>query len=451
MKKAKFSPGITYIPSSGKVFDEEEINNAIEAARDCWWTEGRWAIRFEKDLAKYLGIKYVSLVNSGSSANLLAVATLTAKVFGDKRLKAGDEFITSPVAFPTTVNPGIIYGMKPVFVDVELTTLNIDVNKIEKAITLKTKLIMLAHTLGKPFDLEKILYLTKKYKLWLIEDCCDALGSKYNGQLLGTFGDLATLSFYPAHQITTGEGGAVAINNPMIHRTLRQFRDWGRDCWCPTGKDNTCGKRFGWKLGTLPEGFDHKYTYSQIGYNMKLTDFQAAIGVAQLKKLPGFIKKRKENYRKLYQFFQKYASSNAIKTPERWPNGLLSSGGSYKSPGVEEADNSYFILPHTSPAEDPCWFGFPVIVHPEAPFNRNQLTQYLEDHKIGTRTVFSGNLLRHPAYLDIPHRVIGKLTNADLIMNNAFWIGVYPGIDEKRIKYIKKTIEKFLSVWNEKK
>ncbi len=408
-----FIAGRTYIPSSGKVFDNEEVNNAIQAARDGWWTEGRWAKQFENDFKKYLGVRYVSLVNSGSSANLIALASLTSKTFGERSLKPGDEYITTAVAFPTTVNPGIQYGLRPVFVDVEPDTLNIDVAQAEKAITKRTKLIMVAHTLGKPFNLDKIMKLVKKYNLWLIEDCCDALGSRYDGELVGTFGHIATFSFYPAHQITMGEGGAVITNNPLIHRSIRQFRDWGRDCWCDTGKDNTCRKRFSWKMGELPYGYDHKYTYSQIGYNLKLTDFQAAIGVAQLKKLPGFIKKRKENYKKLYEFFSQY--------------------------------KKYFILMKENPKEDPCWFGFPLIVRADAPFTRNELTEYLEKNRIGTRNVFSGNLLRHPAYLKIKHRTVGKMKNADLVMNHAFWLGVFPGINEKMIEYTEEVIRKFLA------
>lgn len=412
MQKNIFIPGKTYIPASGKVFDNKEVDNAIAAARDGWWTEGRFTSQFEKEFGKYFGVKYVTLVNSGSSANLVALASLTSNVFGERRLKPGNEFITTPVAFPTTVNPGIIYGLKPVFIDADLETLNISAQRIEQAITKKTKLIMLAHTLGKPFNLDKVIRLVKKYGLWLIEDCCDALGSQYNGRLVGTFGHIATFSFYPAHQITMGEGGAVITSDPLIHRSIRQFRDWGRDCWCDTGKDNTCGKRFAWKLGSLPFGYDHKYTYSQIGYNLKLTDFQAAIGVAQLKKLPYFIKKRKENYQKLYQFFKNY--------------------------------KRYFHLLKMSPKEDPCWFGFPIIVSKNAPFIRNQLTEYLEAHKIGTRNVFSGNLLRHPAYKNIKCKLIGEMKNADFVLNNAFWLGVYPGITDEMIKYVKKTVKRFL-------
>lgn len=406
----KFIPGKTYIPCSGKVFDKEEINNAIHAAKDGWWTEGRFAKQFEADFKKFLGVKYVSLVNSGSSANLLALYSLTSSAFGKRQLKPGDEFITTSAAFPTTVNPGVMHGMKPVFIDAELDTLNIDASKIKKAITKKTKLIMIAHTLGRPFDLRKIIALCKKYNLWLIEDCCDALGSRYNGKMVGTFGDIATYSFYPAHQITMGEGGAVVTNNPLIYRANRQFRDWGRDCWCDTGKDDTCGKRFKWKMGELPYGYDHKYIYSQIGFNLKTTDFQAAIGVAQLKKLSYFIKKRKENYKTLYKFFSQY--------------------------------KKYFILMKEDKNINSSYFGFPLIVKPDAPFTRNELTEYLENNKIGTRNVFSGNLLRHPAYLNIKNKikVIGNHKNADLIMNNAFWIGVYPAIDKQRLNYIQKKL-----------
>lgn len=402
-----------YIQNSGKVFDKEEINNAIAAAKEGWWTEGRWAKQFESDFKKFLGVRYVTLVNSGSSANLLALASLTSDVFGERKLKPGDEFITTSVAFPTTVNPGILYGLKPVFIDVEIDTLNIDASQIEKAITKKTKLIMIAHTLGRPFNLEKIVSLCKKYNLWLIEDCCDALGSKYKGKYVATFGDVATFSFYPAHQITMGEGGAVVTNNPLIYRANRQFRDWGRDCWCDTGKDNTCGKRFGWKLGELPFGYDHKFIYSQIGYNLKLTDFQAAIGVAQLKKLPYFIKKRQENYKILYDFFKKY--------------------------------EKYFILMREDKDSEISYFGFPVVVKADAPFTRNQLTEYLDKNKIGTRNVFAGNLLRHPAYLKLKSKfkIIGDHKNAEFVMNNAFWLGVWPGINEEKIDYMKKILKKF--------
>ncbi|VVA44297.1 Lipopolysaccharide biosynthesis protein RfbH [Candidatus Roizmanbacteria bacterium] len=414
MKKDNFISGETYVPVSGKVFDEEEINNAIKVARDGWWTEGEFTKEFEREFKKFLGVNYVSLVNSGSSANLVALASLTSSVFGDRRLKAGDEFITCSVAFPTTVNPGLQYGLRPIFIDAELNTLNIDASQIEKAITKKTKLIMIAHTLGKPYNLNKIIRLAKKYNLWVIEDCCDALGSKYDGKLVSSFSDIATFSFYPAHQMTMGEGGAVVTNNSLIHKSIRQFRDWGRDCWCDTGKDNTCRKRFNWKLGELPRGYDHKYIYSQIGYNLKATDFQAAIGVAQLKKLPDFIKKRQQNYKILYEFFNQY--------------------------------KKYFILMKEDKNEEVSYFGFPLIVKSNSPFTRNQLTEYLEKNKIGTRNIFSGNLLHHPAYVNFKKnfKIIGNHKNADLIMNNAFWLGVYPGIDKKRLEYVKKILVEFI-------
>lgn len=411
-RSLKFIPGKTYIPVSGKVYDKEEVNNAIQVARDGWWTEGEFSKKFESNFGKYTGSRYVSLTNSGSSANLLALAALTSTIFGEKRLKKGDEFITTSVAFPTTVNPGILFGLIPVFVDAKINTLNVDVGKIEKAITPKTKLIMIAHTLGKPYDLTKILNIVKKHDLWLIEDCCDALGARYNGKMVSSYGHMGTFSFYPAHQITMGEGGAVVTNNPLIHRALRQFRDWGRDCWCDTGKDNTCGKRFKWKLGDLPFGYDHKYSYSQIGFNLKLTDFQAAIGLAQLKKLPSFLSRRKHNYKSLYTFFMKF--------------------------------NKFFILMKNDEKEDPSYFGFPVIVRKSAPFSRNELTKHLEDNMIGTRNIFSGNLLRHPAYKNIKHKVIGDMRNADVIMNSGFWIGVFPGIDDVRIRYVKKIINAYI-------
>jgi CDP-6-deoxy-D-xylo-4-hexulose-3-dehydrase len=414
MKSKQFIPGETYIPVSGKVFDEEEINNAISVAKEGWWTEGKWTKEFEREFKKFLGVNYVTLVNSGSSANLVALASLTSSVFGDRQLKPGDEFITCSVAFPTTVNPGLQYGLKPIFIDAELDTLNIDASKIEKAITKKTKLIMMAHTLGKPYNLKIIMRLAKKYNLWVIEDSCDALGSKYEGKLVSSFGDIATFSFYPAHQMTMGEGGAVVTNNSLINKSIRQFRDWGRDCWCDTGMDNTCRKRFKWQLGELPFGYDHKYTYSQIGYNLKLTDFQAAIGVAQLKKIPSFIKKRQENYKTLYEFFSQY--------------------------------KKYFYLMKSDKKEEVSYFGFPLIVKPGSPFTRNQLTEYLENNKIGTRNVFSGNLLRHPAYVSRKKsfKIIGVHKNADLIMSNAFWLGVFPGIDYERMKYILKTVKLFI-------
>lgn len=412
--KKKFIPGESYIPVSGKVFGKEEINNAIKVAKDGWWTEGEFALKFEEEFKKYLGVKHVALVNSGSSANLVALAALTSDLFGEKRLKSGDEFITTPVSFPTTVNPGIQYGLKPVFIDAGIDTLNIDSKKIEAAITKKTKLIMIAHTLGTPFDLTEIMKLVKKYDLWLIEDCCDALGSKYNGKNLGTFGHIATFSFYPAHHMTMGEGGAIVTDDSLINKSVRRFRDWGRDCWCGTGKDDSCGNRFKWKLGELPYGYDHKYIYSEVGFNLKLTDFQAAIGLAQLKKLPKFIKKRQKNYKILYNFFKKY--------------------------------EKYFILMKEDKKVELSPFGFPLVVKKEAPFSRNEFTEYLEKNKIGTRNVFAGNLLHHPAYIKVrdSFRVVGEMKESDTIMNNAFWLGVWPGIDKERMDYMKNTIEKFI-------
>jgi CDP-6-deoxy-D-xylo-4-hexulose-3-dehydrase len=412
--KKKFIPGQTYIPVSGKVFGKEEITNAIKVAKDGWWTEGEFSFKFEEEFKKFLGVKYVSLVNSGSSANLVALAALTSDLFGEKRLRVGDEFITTPVSFPTTVNPGIQYGLKPVFIDAESDTLNIDPKKIEKAITKKTKLIMIAHTLGTPFDLTEIMRLVKKYDLWLIEDCCDALGSKYDGKNLGTFGHISTFSFYPAHHMTMGEGGAIVTNDPLINKSVRRFRDWGRDCWCGTGKDDSCKNRFKWKLGELPYGYDHKYIYSEVGFNLKLTDFQAAIGLAQLKKLPKFIKKRQENYKTLYNFFKKY--------------------------------EKYFILMREDKKVELSPFGFPLVVKENAPFTRNELTEYLEKNKVGTRNVFAGNLLHHPAYIKVrdSFKIDGEMKGSDFIMNNAFWLGVWPGIDKERMDYIKNTIDEFI-------
>jgi len=408
-----FIEGVTSVPISGKVFDKEEITNAIDVAMTGWWTEGEYSLAFEKAFREYLGVRYVSLVNSGSSANLLALTALTSSFFGKKALQPGDEVITVATGFPTTVNPIIQNQCVPVFIDVDLATKNAVVPMIEKAISKKTKAIMMAHTLGNLLPLDGIKKLVEKYDLWFIEDCCDALGGTYDGKMAGTFGHVATFSFYPAHQITMGEGGAIVTNNPLIHRSLRQFRDWGRDCWCDTGHDNTCGKRFSWQLGKLPYGYDHKYIYSQIGYNLKLTDFQAAIGLAQLKKLPKFIQRRKENFHILYTFFKQY--------------------------------EQYFILPEWDEKSDPCWFGFMLVVREDAPFTKVSIVQYLEDHKIGTRALFAGNLLKHPAYVDRKDiRVVGTLVNSDSIMNNGFWIGVYPGITNTMISYMTATVAAFI-------
>lgn len=411
-----FIPGVTPIPVSGKVFDEQEMINGVEAVLDGWWTEGRFGEQFERKFRDYLGVKYVSLVNSGSSANLIALTALTSSVFGERALKKGDEVITVATGFPTTVNPIIQNGLIPVFIDNDLGTKNATVQAIQKAISSKTKAIMMAHTLGNPLPLDEIMKLVATYNLWFIEDCCDALGSTYKGKLVSTFGHVATFSFYPAHQITMGEGGAVVTSNPFIHKAIRQFRDWGRDCWCDTGRDNTCGKRFQWQLGELPFGYDHKYIYSQVGYNLKLTDMQAAIGLAQLDKLPSFIKARKVNYQLLLSRLKKYTK--------------------------------YFKFMDVEKGADPCWFGFPIVIADGSPFTRLELVQWLEKHKVGTRNLFAGNLLKHPAYL---HRkdlkISGKFIHSDKIMNDGFWIGVYPGLTKQKIEYVIKVFDEFMSAY----
>ena len=410
--KRTFIAGKTTVPVSGKVFDAKELVAGVSAALDGWWTEGRFARQFEKDFGSYLGRKYVTLVNSGSSANLLALSALTSASFGERALKPGDEVITCALGFPTTVNPIIQNRCVAVFADCDAKTLNIDPKDITRAITKKTKAIIVAHTLGNPMDIDTIAGITKKHSLWFIEDCCDALGSTYRGKLCGTFGDIATFSFYPAHQITMGEGGAIVTSNPLIHRGIRQLRDWGRDCWCGTGEDNTCRKRFGWKLGELPMGYDNKYIYSQIGYNMKLTDMQAAIGVAQFKKLPEFIRIRRENYSKLL---------TSLKQVKR-----------------------YLLFPDVLPDAKPSWFGFPIVVREGAPFTKLDFVKYLEDHKIATRSIFAGNLMRHPAYLNRKDvRVAGSLANSDFIMNNGFWIGVCPAVTDEMISYVVKIVINF--------
>ena len=411
-QRQRFSAGQSPIPVSGKVFDEEELLMGMKAVLEGWWTEGKFAKEFEKKFSQFFGVRYVSLVNSGSSANLVAFSALTASALRERAIKPGDEIITVATSFPTTVNPIIQNRCIPVFVDVDLETRNVIPEKIEKAVTGKTRAIMMTHTLGNPFCLNKVLKIVKKYNLWFIEDCCDALGSTYKRKLVGTFGDMATFSFYPAHQITMGEGGAIITDNPLLHRAIRQFRDWGRDCWCNTGEDNTCGKRFGWKLGKLPFGYDHKYTYSQIGYNLKLTDMQAALGVAQFDKLPNFIKKRKENFKKLYAHLQKY--------------------------------EKYLILPKWENEANPCWFGFMIVLKDKCPFTRLDIVNFLESKKIGTRSLFGGNLLRHPAYLAVKYKTVGDLKNSDKIMNDGFWIGVYPGITREMIDYVLTQFKEFI-------
>ena len=399
-----FVPGESQVPVSGKVFDGEDLSNLLDASLDFWLTTGRYAHEFERGFAEFMGVRYAILTNSGSSANLLAVSCLTSKTLGERRLKPGDEVITVAAGFPTTVNPILQNQLVPVFIDVEIPTYNIDPNQLEAARSPKTRAVMMAHTLGNPFNVEAVQAFVKKYDLWLIEDCCDAVGAQYDGTKCGTFGHIATTSFYPAHHITMGEGGAVLTSDSKLKKLIESFRDWGRDCWCETGHDNTCGKRFDWKLGDLPQGYDHKYTYSEIGYNLKVTDMQAAIGVSQLKKLPGFIQKRLENFE------------------------YLSKGLS----GLED----YLILPAATLNSQPSWFGFPLAVKEKAPFTREQLIAHLDQAKVHTRLLFAGNMTRQPAYKGLDFRVVGDLPNSDFVMNRVFWIGVYPGLTKPMLEYV---------------
>ena len=408
----EFVPGVSAVPVSGKVIRSEDMSAVVESALDGWYTTGRWAKEFEKKLARFFGVRSASLVNSGSSANLVALSALTSPKLGDRALKPGDEVITVAAGFPTTVNPIFQNKLVPVFVDVVLPTYEIDVTKLEAARSEKTRAIMIAHTLGNVFNLGAVSEFCKKYKLWLVEDCCDALGATYNGQKVGTFGDIATVSFYPAHHITMGEGGAVLTDKPALQVLIDSFRDWGRDCWCEPGVDNTCGKRFDWQLGTLPCGYDHKYTYSHVGYNLKATDMQAALGVAQIAKLPEFIEKRKANFAYL---------KKALKPMEE-----------------------FLQLPVAGENADPSWFGFPIGVKEGAPFTRDQLTRALETKKIGTRLVFAGNLTRQPAYQGWEYRVVGEMPNTDYVMNNVFWIGVFPGLTTEMLDYMVETVMEFV-------
>ena len=410
--RREFVPGTSTVPVSGKVIDAADMSAVVDSALDGWFTTGRWAKDFERKLARFFGLRSASLVNSGSSANLVALSALTSPKLGDRALKPGDEVITVAAGFPTTVNPIFQNRLIPVFLDVTLPTYEIDVTRLEEAYSAKTKAVMIAHTLGNVFNLEAITAFCKKYKLWLIEDCCDALGSTYKEQKVGTFGDIATVSFYPAHHITMGEGGAVLTDKPALQVLIDSFRDWGRDCWCEPGVDNTCGKRFDWQLGTLPCGYDHKYTYSHVGYNLKATDMQAALGVSQIAKLPHFIERRKENFAYL---------KNAL-TP------------------LEE----YLQLPVAGENADPSWFGFPIGVKPGAPFTRDQLTRELDAKKIGTRLLFAGNLLRQPAYEGLEYRVIGDMSGTDYVMNHVFWIGVYPGLSSEMLDYVARTLIEFV-------
>jgi CDP-4-dehydro-6-deoxyglucose reductase, E1 len=407
----EFQPGITPVPVSGRVFDADDIRSLMEATLDFWLTTGRFAAEFERSFAQLIGVRSASLVNSGSSANLLALSSLTSEKLGERQLRPGDEVVMVAAAFPTTINPAIQQGLVPVFVDVQIPTFNVDTSQLEAAISPRSKAVMIAHTLGNPFDLDAVVEFCRRHQLWLIEDACDAVGATYRGKNVGSFGDLATTSFYPAHHITMGEGGCVITDRPILKTVVESFRDWGRDCWCEPGKANTCGKRFDWQLGSLPHGYDHKYTYSHIGYNLKATDMQAAVGVAQLKKLPRFIAARQANFRRLYE-------------------------------GLADLQD-YLLLPEATPNSEPSWFGFPFAVRSEAPFTRDEFVRHLESHKIGTRLLFAGNLLRQPAYSKIAHRVVGLLTNTDFVMERLLWIGVYPGLTSPMLDYVLETIHSF--------
>lgn len=398
----------SFLNYSGKIYDHNEMVSLADASLDFWLTTGRYSEQFEENLAKFLGVKYALLTNSGSSANLLALSALTSPKLGDRRLKKGDEVITVAAGFPTTVAPIVQNGLIPVFVDVELGTYNICIEEIEQAISTRTKAIMIAHTMGNPFDLSPVLEIAQKYGLWIVEDNCDALGSLYKGKLTGTFGHIGTSSFYPPHHITMGEGGAVYTNDPLLKVIIESFRDWGRDCWCPSGCDNTCNKRFGWQLGDLPKGYDHKYTYSHIGYNLKVTDMQAAIGVEQLKKLPGFIEKRIKNFNLLKRNLQP----------------------------MEE----YLILPEATSTSEPSWFGFILTIRDGVSVDRNKVVRYLEEQHIQTRMLFAGNLIKQPAFKDVNYRVASDLKNTDKIMNDTFLVGVYPGLDNEAINYMSEKI-----------
>lgn len=413
-KNNNIVPGEGVIPPSGKVIGKEEIQNMVDASLDAWLTTGRFNDRFEKRLAEFLGVKYCLSVNSGSSANLVAFSTLTSPKLGDRAIKKGDEVIGVAAGFPTTVNPIVQFGAVPVFVDVDIHTHNIDADLVEAAITPKTKAIMLAHTLGNPFNARKIKEICDKYNLWLIEDTCDALGATYDGQLCGTFGDLATLSFYPAHHITMGEGGAVFTNNAELKMIAESFRDWGRDCYCPPGCDNTCGCRFEQKHGDLPYGYDHKYVYSHSGYNLKITDMQAACGLAQVDKAAGFIEKRRENFKILRDRL--------------------------------ESLTDFIDLPVATPNSNPSWFGFPITLKEDAGVQRVDLIRYLDENKIGSRLLFAGNLIKQPYFKDVEYRVVGDLTNTDKTMNNTFWIGIYPALGKDHFDYVGECMEEFFGL-----
>lgn len=408
----EFIPGKTRVNYAGRVFDEKELINAVEASLDFWLTEGRFSEEFTEKIADFLEVEHVMLTNSGSSANLLAFSALTSEKLGDKRLKSGDEVIAVAAGFPATVTPIVQYGLIPVFVDVDIPTYNINVEELEKAISSKTKCIFLAHTLGNPFNLDVVMELAEKHNLWVIEDNCDAFGSRYRGKYTGTFGHLSTISFYPAHHITTGEGGAIITNDPQLSKLVRAFRDWGRDCYCAGGENNTCGKRFSQIFGKLPMGYDHKYVYSEIGYNLKMTDWQAAIGVAQIDKLPSFCEQRKANFRKHKAILSKYPQ--------------------------------YFILPEATENADPAWFSFIVTLRDGTPFTRDELTAYLNNRLIETRNLFAGNMTKQPAFVNKNFRIAGQSTNTEKIMNDTFFLGTYPGLTDEMFGYIENVFDEFL-------
>lgn len=411
-KKKEFISGKSFVHTNARVYDHEEIQMLTASSLDFWLTAGRFNHEFEKRLSKFLNTKFVTTTNSGSSANLLALSALTSDTLGDKALKTGDEVISVAAAFVTTVNPIIQNNLVPVFVDIEIPSYNIDVKLIEDAITEKTKAIMIAHSLGNPFDLDEVMRIAKKHNLWIVEDCCDALGAKFDGKMVGTFGDVSSLSFFPAHHITMGEGGAVFTNNPKLNRIIRSIRDWGRDCYCDIGQSNTCGKRFEWNFEGLPEGYDHKFVYTHTGYNLKITDMQAAVGLAQLKKVKNFIKKRREHFSWLKNHLNEF--------------------------------EEYFILPEERPKSEASWFGFPLTIKDNAPFSLNEINGYLVSHNVDTRPVFSGNITKQPYFKNKKFRIVGELQNTDKIMKQTFWIGVYPGLTEEMMEYVVKTIKDFI-------
>lgn len=408
---SEFVAGKTPIPVSGKVIDEDDIASLVDACLDGWLTAGRFTDEFQRSLARYIGVRDSLFVNSGSSANLVALSALTSPKLGDRALKTGDEVLTVAMGFPTTVNPIIQNNLSPVLVDINLDTYDAISERLVEAISPKTKAIMMAHTLGNPFNLELVLELCKEHNLWLIEDSCDALGSTYNGKRTGSFGDLATISFYPAHHITTGEGGAVLVKSPLVKKQAESFRDWGRDCYCETGHDNTCKKRFEWQLGELPHGYDHKYIYSHIGYNLKATDIQAALGVSQLRKLDRFIERRRENF-------------------------------NYIHSGLKDIEG--LQMPKATENSEPSWFGFPITLDPNHPVNREELLRFLDNRKIGTRLMFAGNITRQPAYSKTDFRIVGDLANSDIVMRRSFWLGVYPGLDKKMLEYVVESVREFM-------